>query len=69
LIANNFLLWSITEPTPQAAITAALAAATRRGITPARILFPIGEMPADVTAPVAMSEALNVTPNHLQVWP
>jgi hypothetical protein len=68
---TDCLLWSLTEPTLQASVNAALLAMTRHKWQPARILFNAGELPAGLKVPAGISveEASNVTPRHFQVWP
>jgi hypothetical protein len=69
---THHLLWSITEPTVQSAINAAIKSATERhGWQPARIVFRAGERPAAITVPdgVTVDEAVNVPQRHFQVWP
>jgi len=68
---TDFLLWSMTEATPQASVNAALKVASYLNIKPARLLFNTGEMPTGLKVPAGISveEGANVTPNHFQVWP
>jgi hypothetical protein len=67
---TDFLLWSMTEQTPQASVNAALKVAENLNIKPTRILFNAGEMPAGLKVPAGISveEGANVTHNHFQVW-
>jgi len=70
ILNTDFLLWSMTEPTPQASVNAALKVASYLNLKPARLLFNTGELPAGLKVPagVSVEEGANVTPNHFQVW-